>query len=195
MEVAPLPIVDSIVYLSIKVLTNQDFDRNLSNAWPCSLKFISHIALYFHFKVFKKHRTLQVSWIQILCSGDNYFLHKVLQPDRSMKDKGANKFWNSMIPAFSDNLWVLTLICNVTRSWIRLVRVCDPLQGISTRYLRSRVPSERHCHRFAVCFWAIMDRWNCSVEEDSAQFAWGGYSEYGHSWNCTAKGTSSPQHC
>ena len=104
-------------------------------------------------------------------------------------------FWNSMIPAFSDILWVLTLICNVTRSWIRLVRVCGTLQGISTRYLRSCIPGERHCHRFAICLYTIMDRWNCSVEEDSAQFAWGGYPEYGHSWNCIAQGTSSSQHC
>ena len=77
-------------------------------------------------------------------------------------------FWNSMIPAFSDILWVLTHICNVTRSWIRLVRVCGTLQGISTRYLRSCIPGERHCHRFAICLYTIMDRWNCSVEEDSA---------------------------
>ena len=52
----PLFIVDSIVYLSMKALTNQDFDRNLSNARLRSLKFISHIALYFvSFQVFKYH--------------------------------------------------------------------------------------------------------------------------------------------
>ena len=193
-EVAPLPIFDSIVYLSIKALTNKEFDRNLSNVWLSTVKFISHIAL-FSLQVFKIHRHLHTSWIQILCSGDNYFPHKALQSDRSIWDQKITKFRNSMIPAFSDILWVLTLICNVTRSWIRLVRVCGTLQGISTRYLRSCIPGERHCHRFAICLYTIMDRWNCSVEEDSAQFAWGGHSEYGHSWNCIAQGTSSSQHC
>lgn len=171
------------------------WQKPVKRATTLSEIHFSYCVVFRFISGFQISQFLQVIWIQLLCSRDNYFPHKVLQSDRSMKDKRTNKFWNSMIPTLSDNLWVLTLICNVTRSWIRLVRVCDPLQGISTRYLRSRIPSEGHCHRFAIRFWTIMDRWNCSVEEDSAQFAWGGYSEYGHSWNCIVKGTSSPQHC